>query len=386
MPSQLAQPEEIEGLETPTDDLGEYPIDSLLIRQEQRSVFEIIRRMNPELKSGRFILDPDFQRDFVWDVEKQSKLIESTLMRIPLPVLYLAEREDGNVVVVDGLQRLSTFYSYLRDGFALKGLNYATQLNGQRFSELSPKLQNRIEDTQLILYLIDNKVPEQAKLDIFERVNSGVPLTRQQMRNSIYCGPGTLWLRDAARGEDFLNATGRSIRSDTMRDRECINRFCGFYLFGRSNYRGDIDILLADTLQHMNRMTTQELENLRAKFDASMRSNYTVFNRHAFRKHTAESTNRSVINVALFDVFSVLFADASDEIVQQNAPAIHEKFFLLMEDEEFRNAITYSTNSTRQVNMRFDKAAIAMSGLLPPMQLSRTTQLLEEMSKLMMPE
>jgi len=347
----------------PGDDLGEYPIDSLLIRQEQRSVFEIIRRMNPDLKSGRFILDPDFQRDFVWDIEKQSKLIESALMRIPLPVFYLAEREDGDVVVVDGLQRLSTFHSFLRDGFRLKGLNYATQLNGQRFSELSAKLQNRIEDTQLILYLIDNKVPEQAKLDIFERVNSGVPLTRQQMRNSIYCGPGTLWLRDAAHGEDFLSATGGSIRSDTMRDRECINRFCAFYMSGRENYRGDIDLLLADTLQRMNKMDKEELIALRSRFDASMRINYAIFERHAFRKHHPDSTNRSVINVALFDVFSVMFAKASEQAARANMGTIRERFFALMKDEAFQYAITYSTNSTRQVNTRFELANSLMKDL-----------------------
>ncbi|HEY4416547.1 MAG TPA: DUF262 domain-containing protein, partial [Verrucomicrobiae bacterium] len=256
---QIEQPEEIDGLDKSSmEDLGEYPIDSVLIRQEARSVFEIIRRMNPELKSGRFILDPDFQRDFVWDSEKQSKLIESVLMRIPLPVFYLAERPDGDVVVVDGLQRLSTFYSFISNGFKLKGLQYAKKLNGQSFNELPAKLKNRIEDTQLILYLIDAKVPEQAKLDIFDRVNSGVPLTRQQMRNSIYCGPGTLWLKNAAQGVDFKTATGGSIRSGTMRDRECINRFCGFFLLGLHKYRGDIDAMLGDTLQLMNKLTDEE--------------------------------------------------------------------------------------------------------------------------------
>jgi uncharacterized protein DUF262 len=356
--------EEIEGLGPPSDDLGEYPIDSLLIRQEQRSVFEIIRRMNPNLDSGKFILDPDFQRDFVWDLDKQSKLIESSLMRIPLPVFYLAEREDGNVVVVDGLQRLSTFRDFLMDKFSLRGLNHATQLNGSHFSELSPKLKNRIEDTQLILYLIDNKVPEQAKLDIFERVNSGEPLTRQQMRNSIYCGPGTLWLRDAARGEDFRRATGGSIRSETMRDREVINRFCGFYVFGRSSYRGDIDLLLAETLRHMNRMSQESLAALRATFDRSMRNNLAVFERHAFRKHTEHSTNRSVINVALFDVFSVLFARVSEERVAKQPEAIRSRFFDLMGNDHFVNAITYSTNSTRQVNTRFEMTEQAMHEFL----------------------
>lgn len=360
----VAESEELEGLESSPDDLGEYPIDSLLIRQEQRSVFEIIRRMNPDLTSGRFVLDPDFQRDFVWPLEKQSKLIESTLMRIPLPVFYLAEREDGNVVVVDGLQRLSTFQHYLRDGFALRDLNHASQLNGQRFSDLSPKLQNRIEDTQLILYLIDNKVPEQAKLDIFERVNSGVPLTRQQMRNSIYCGPATLWLRDAARGSDFLRATDGSIRSDTMRDRECINRFAGFHLFGRSDYRGDVDTLLADGLRRMNGMDGEELEELRRCFDASMRANYDIFGRHAFRKHSYDTAKRSVINVALFDVFSVLFARANEELLIANADTIRTRFFDLMADDEFRDAITYSTNSTRKVQTRFTKAEAALADLI----------------------
>lgn len=356
--------EEIEGLDPSTDDLGEYPIDSLLIRQEQRSVFEIIRRMNPELTSGRFILDPDFQRDFVWDIEKQSKLIESALMRIPLPVFYLAERQDGNVVVVDGLQRLSTFYSFTKGNFKLKGLSYATHLNGQFFSNLSPKLQNRIEDTQLILYLIDNKVPEQAKLDIFERVNSGVPLTRQQMRNSIYCGPGTLWLRDAAHSQCFLDATGGSIRSDTMRDRECINRFCGFYMLGRENYRGDIDGMLSTTLEKMNEVGPEQLKQLRAKFETSMVNNYEVFGRHSFRKHHSPDDGRSVINVALFDVFSVFFAEASRDLVKANAAAIREKFYELMNTTEFVESISYSTNSTRQVNTRFEMVNHLMKELI----------------------
>jgi len=199
-----------EGLDTSSFDLGDYPIDSLLIRSDQRTVFDVIRRM----EKGQFILDPDFQRDFVWDEAKQSRLIESTLMRIPLPVFYLAENEEGKVIVVDGLQRLSTLQRFLRDELALRDLGKESgepnerreshQLNGMRFRDLPPKLQNRIEDTQLILYLIDAKVPERARLDIFDRVNSGVPLSRQQMRNSLYVGPATRWLKERAQSAVFL--------------------------------------------------------------------------------------------------------------------------------------------------------------------------------------
>jgi hypothetical protein len=97
-----------EGLDQDPLDLGAFPIDSLMIRTEVRSVFEVVRRID----SGQYIMDPDFQRDFIWEPARQSKLIESAILRIPLPVFYLAERVDGRIVVVDGLQRLTTFHRF----------------------------------------------------------------------------------------------------------------------------------------------------------------------------------------------------------------------------------------------------------------------------------
>ena len=110
-------------------------------------------------------MDPDFQREFIWDEAKQSKLIESVLLRIPLPVFYLAEDSEGRMVVVDGLQRLSTFKKYVDGNLRLK-LKDHPELSGKTFKDLSPKLQNRIEDCNLTLYVIDSKVPERARLDI----------------------------------------------------------------------------------------------------------------------------------------------------------------------------------------------------------------------------
>ncbi|NJP04763.1 MAG: DUF262 domain-containing protein [Chloroflexaceae bacterium] len=343
--------EEIEGLDPGEgNDLGQYPIDSLLIRNENRTVFEVVRRM----KAGMYILNPDFQRDFVWPPEKQSKLIESALMRIPLPVFYLAEQPDGKVVVVDGLQRLTTFYRYLNNEFRLSGLKDPEQvLNKKYFRDLSPRFQTRIEDTNLILYLIDSKVPERARLDIFDRVNSGVALSRQQMRNCLYVGPATRWLKEQATSEWFATATGGSLNTKTMRDREAINRFCGFMLLGVDRYRGDMDDFLAETLKAMNELDEAQLDRMTQDFERSMRHNFTVFGRHAFRKHAADSTNRNVINIALFDVFAVQMTKYDAPFVEANAEAIHTLFFGLMEDEQFNRAIMIATNSVRQVRDRF---------------------------------
>ncbi len=341
---------------------GEYPIDSVLIRQETRTVFDVVRR----IKEEQFIMDPEFQRDFIWKEEKQSKLIESMLMRIPLPVIYLAEREDGKTIVVDGLQRLTTFRRFLEDKLVLRDLELAKELNDRKFSDLSPKLRNRLEDTQLILYLIDSKVPEQAKLDIFERVNGGIPLTRQQMRNSIYCGPATRWLKEEVESVDFVTATGRSLDWRAMRDRECVNRFCAFKLLGvRAYTRGDMDAFLADTLKRMNDRNSVDLGKLSLKFRRTMRNNYVIFGAHAFRKHHPDSVRRSVINVALFDVFSVLLSTISEEDAKERSEQIRTSFFSMMDNDVFMDAISLGTNSTRKVKTRFDIAKALLEKAIP---------------------
>ena len=120
------------------------------------------------------------------------------------------------------------------------------------FVSCRPSLQNRVEDCNLILYIIDSQVPERARLDIFERVNGGVALTRQQMRNCLFMGDATRFLREEARTELFLDATGRSLDSRTMRDREFVNRFCAFQMIDIKEYKGDMDDFLAMALKSMN--------------------------------------------------------------------------------------------------------------------------------------
>ena len=342
--------EQVEGLaDTEDSGLGDYPIDTLLIRTETRTVFDVVRRIN----AGGFVLNPDFQREFVWPLEKQSKLIESVVMRIPLPVFYLAEDKQGRTIVVDGLQRLSTFRDFLGNAFRLK-LPHQASLDNHTFQELTPKLQNRIEDCNLVLYIIDSKVPERAKLDIFERVNSGEPLTRQQMRNCLFMGPATQWLKAEASTELFQKATGGSLNVKSMRDREFINRFCAFHLLGAETYtKSDMDEFLAMALTKMNEMTEDDRRKLSNAFHLGLKNNLEIFGRHAFRKHGPDQTNRSVVNASLWDVMSTGLAQYSAERVSQAADKLRSVFYPLLENSEFNDAITYSPNSTNRVRDRF---------------------------------
>jgi hypothetical protein len=343
-------PEEIEGLGEDEDaSWGDYPIDTMLIRNENRTVHDVLRGIE---KKKNFVMDPDFQRDFIWSPDKQSKLIESVLMRIPLPVFYLAENKDGQMVVVDGLQRLSTFQRFVNNELKLK-LPDQTELNKKQFQDLTPKLQNRIEDCNLVLYIIDEKVPERALLDIFERVNDGEPLTRQQMRNCLYMGPATRFLKAEAATDLFLEATGRSLRTDEMKDRLFVNRFCAFQLLPLEEYGGDMDDFLARGLRAMNGAGPEALEQLSEKFRTSLANNFNVFEKHAFRKHVEGQNDRSRLNVALWDVMSTGLSRHPEHVVKAQADALRTAFYHLIEDEKFIRAITYATHDVKRVGERF---------------------------------
>lgn len=367
---QTEREEDVEGLDSSESSGGwdDYPLDSVFVRTDVRTIGEVINRIN----KNRYIMDPDFQREFVWPEDKQSKLIESCVMRIPLPVFYVAEAKDGRVIVVDGLQRLTTFARFKSGHLRLQGIGGSEKphpLEGKNFEELPLTLQERIDDTQLIMYILDAKAPERARLDIFERVNSGVPLTRQQMRNALYNGPATEWLKSAATSKLFLDATGQSLAPKTMRDREAINRFCAFHYLGWSKYPGgDMDGFLGHVLEDMNAMPDKRRAKLRADFDRSMELNLLLFGRHAFRKSLADGNpdaNRSVLNIAFFDVCSVLFARLAPPKTDRERQKIKAAIVGLLADEEFVRNITYSTNSRLQVQGRFKAAEKAFAEIMP---------------------
>ena len=330
--------EQIEGLDSEGRSWGDYPLDDMLIRSDTRTLQDVIRRID----QGRYVMDPDFQRDFIWSEDKQSKLIESVIMRIPLPVFYVAEDDEGRVVIVDGLQRLSTFDRFLKNKLKLR-LADRSDLNGKSFSKLHTKFQNRVEDCNLIFYVIDSKVPERARLDIFERVNGGVPLTRQQMRNSLFMGEATRFLKKEAQTETFLQATGGSLRSSTMRDREFVNRFCAFHILTAAGYRrDDMDAFLAESLRHMNRQSGEELSELSKAFRRGLENNYVLFERHAFRKHhPREQERRGVLNASLWDVMSTGLSRYTKKQVKAQAGSLRDAFYALLDNDSFNTAITY---------------------------------------------
>ena len=173
------------------------------------------------------------------------------------------------------------------------------------------------------------------------------------MRNAIFNGAGTRWISSMSKNHYFLKATGGSLDPKKMRDREAINRFAGFYIFGwKSCTNGDMDEFLARSLMHLN----SKAENTRIgeTFIASMRRNHKLFRDHAFRKSLAEfGDKKTVINMALFDALSWAFAQIPSEVSDTDEKQIKTLIEDFMVRHDFEDAITYSTNSTKQVRTRF---------------------------------
>lgn len=350
--------EDVEGLDHAKGSLSDYHSDELLIRQENRTIHDVIRRID----KGTYVMDPEFQREFIWPKDKQSKLIESVIMRIPLPVFYMAENDAGRMVVVDGLQRLSTFVSFAKNKLRLNLPDRVKpdrgELHKKRFSNLNPKLQNRFEDCNLIFYTLDSKVPEQARLDIFERVNAGVPLSRQQMRNCLFMGPATKFLKQEAQTGIFQDATGNSLNTKTMRDREFVNRFCAFQILDLDKYNGNMDEFLAECLRHMNKMSDADLAELSNQFRRSLANNFALFERHAFRKHAPGQDDRAPLNASLWDVMSTGLSRYARDHVTAHSRAFRSAVYKLFADTEFVEAITYGPNDARKVRDKFSRARI----------------------------
>ena len=142
--------------------------------------------------------DPDYQRKYVYDDKRASCLIESILIGIPIPVIYLAEEDEGEYSVIDGQQRITSFVRYLKNEFALVGLKKLHNLNGLYFKQLDKSLQRRLNYQTLSTVCIE-KDSENLKYEIFSRLNLGaVKLRDQEVRNCIYRGSFNDMLKDIA--------------------------------------------------------------------------------------------------------------------------------------------------------------------------------------------
>jgi hypothetical protein len=334
------------------------PFDPTLIRVETKpmSLDALIARMREE----EIDLAPGFQRKGgIWKPTAQSRLIESILIRIPLPAFYMDATDEDKWLVVDGLQRLTTLKRFVIDqDLKLTGLEFL-KLNGKTFDDLPRNFQRRINETQATVYLIEKGTPPEVKFNIFKRINTGgAPLSAQEIRHALNQGKVTTFLKHLANSEEFKNATDHSIRDDRMADRECVLRFLAFSIVPYTAYKAqDFDSFLSERMGEMNNFSDQKLDQLGQQFLRAMRAASEIFDAYAFRKRYSRETSRLPINKALFEAWSVNLARLDDGQIKcliNCKDIVQERFIALMkEDRDFENSISLSTGSSKRIEYRF---------------------------------
>lgn len=336
------------------------------IESKQQSLDTLIKRM----KENEIQLSPDFQRNEVWKPAAKSQLIESLLIRIPLPAFYMDATDEDKWLVVDGLQRLSTLRDFVVDGtLLLADLEFLKDLEGKGFKDLPRNYQRRIEETQVTLYLIEKGTPPDVKFNIFKRINTGgLPLSPQEIRHALNQGPVTIFLKELAESSEFRTATSNSIRDDRMDDRELILRFFAFTMTHYTKYKaGSFDSFLSNTMAKLNKMSDQKRHEMKSRFMRAMLSAQEIFDSLAFRKQSRIRKRINPINKALFETWSVNLGGLTDNqmaIMENRKGKVKESFLTLMDDRDFVNAITQGTGKPNSVEKRFKKIEQLVQNIL----------------------
>lgn len=328
------------------------------IKSKTMSLDNIIKR----IRESEIDMAPDFQRKGdLWTPDKQSRLIESMLIKLPLPAFYFDGTEDEKWLVVDGLQRLSAIKNFVVDeSLRLQGLEFLENISGKTFSELPRNYRRMIEETEIVAYIINPGTPADVKFNIFKRINTGgLVLEPQEIRHALNQGIPSKFVAQLAQLESFKEATQNVIATDRMLDREFVTRFLAFYLNGPKGYKPDLDTFMTSSMGQLKSKTTDELNNIKEAFDKAMKLSKIIFGKWAFRKVYSIEERRKPINKALFEVWSVELASFTPE-EQKRAESrkrdIFQEFAKLMNDDEtFVAAITSATGDKGRVNYRYNK-------------------------------
>lgn len=385
---ELSESGTVTGIEADEEDeeiiLEPFDPEAISIEQKVVAMDTLIRR----LKQKSIHLSPSFQRSEVWDTTRRSRLIESIMLRIPLPMFYVAANESGQWEVVDGLQRLSTIRNFIlgdNNGVKLKLKNLeflGGKFNGKTYDgiendESQQRVINTIRETEMRFTVINPGTPEAVKRNIFKRINTGgMPLTGQEIRHALYQGKASELLEKLVTVKEFKLAIDGKINDSRMAARELILRFLSFQVFSRADFKTSMDNWLSNTMRVINCMPELEnnklqriylndpipsilindIEKLTDNFVKAMIRARLLFGEHAFRK-SLPSYRKAPINKALFESWSNILCQLEDSqfyVLLKHKDGLFNIYEDLLYTAHFNNAISRNSSQPKEVNERYN--------------------------------
>lgn len=327
---------------------------------------------------GSIKLDPEYQRRHRWSEETSSRLIESLILNIPIPVIFLSQDVDvdtevsdatSRYTVIDGQQRLTAIYNFMNNNLVLEGLETLSELNGSRYVDLPSFLLRRLEERTVKCLRIDSTVDAQIKFDIFERLNTGsVKLESQELRNATARGPFNDAIKILAKNPTFMALIQvdskdplSSPKVQKMEDVELVLRFFALknsrYLRLRKGFREFITASLVEF---------NSFDNIVIDNDGNAFTTYMDFllkneGGYAFAKWRIEGTHEkrmSTFNAAVYDAVAVGLAEVfSPDDIRENpakVAAALSGYKQLFADKEFFASVSGSVNDAAKVQYRIN--------------------------------
>lgn len=357
----IANEPQVEYEDLSSGDLMEKPFNptKIDITTKPLTIDLLLKRLKAE--PIEIDLSPAFQRKGdLWDDKKQSQLIESLLIKFPLPAFYFDGSDNNKWLVVDGLQRLSALRNFvILKKLKLVGLEFLNKLEGLTFDDLPRNLQRQIEEAQITAYIINAGTPEEVKFNIFKRINTGgLILNSQEIRHALNQGVPAKFVEELANSSDFKDATGK-INPDRMLDREFVTRFLAFRIKPVSEYKPDLDTYMNQKMGELKLLSENERTEIKNSFISSMKLAKEIFGDWAFRKVFDINERRRPINKALFEVWSAELSRLSENERAQLKSKGKELFAnfidLMNSDEVFVASITSATGDKTRVGYRYSK-------------------------------
>jgi len=353
------------------DDIIEDDVDLDIEAGQRKIIWQAkdfsIREFLTMKNDGELALQPNYQRNYVATDLIASKLIESILLDVPIPVVYLAEEQDGSYSVIDGQQRLTSFLSFLEGKFPdnrpfkISGLKVLPELNRKLFTDLNPELQKKIRSTTIHSIIIKKESNSDIKFEIFERLNTGsTKLNEDEIRNTVYRGKYIDLLAELSENQVFHGLVRKDNFKKRMIYRGMILRFFALSEKSYLNYKSSMKQFSNKELRDNRDLTLSKEKEYKARFEHCLDLVKLVFGEMAFRRYMPGESGEtgkwgdSQINMALYDLQMVGFVNYSKNDVLAKADLIREGLIdLMINNQQFRELLIWQTSDTDKLKKRF---------------------------------
>lgn len=298
-------------------------------------------------------LDPRYQRRLRWDSAKQSRLIESFLMNVPVPPVFLNEDEYGRYSVIDGKQRLAAIYNFFNNNLMLEKLKIFSDINENKFADLPIKLRNIIRTRPTIRAVIILKQSDRdIKYEVFQRLNTGgAHLNAQEIRNNAFHGSLNSLIMEISESRLFHASLGIKNKQKSgiyqeMRDAELVLRYFTFK-DNWETFTGGLKSAMDAFMENHRNPSESDLDALRSKFRNTIGVVTAVFGEHAFHRWMPERQDwRRHVLASLYDAEMFACQDFIENEVRPHSNQIIGEFKKLFSDDAFRRSIDAATNSS----------------------------------------